>query len=213
MSGGMNGQNMGGCNPMMGGMPGGFGGVPGGFGGVPGGFGGMPGGFGGVPGGFGGMPGGFGGIPGGGYGNACAPVYGPGGNLGGNASVDLARRYSGMNAIDVRGRLPNFTAAGGQTNNCADFVSSILQDTQGLQGHHVGVRDLEQSLLRQGWHQVPANMAQPGDVWIAHGRGHTELVSAPGGTRTIGANNDRPGHQVVFERNKNPGSGVYYSRR
>lgn len=184
--------NMG--SPMMGGMPGGsFSpmGSPGGY--------------------LGNLGNNFCGGPTGGYnGNSNIPT-GPVGQ-GQQAAVDLGRRFLGQNSSSLRGQLPNFTAAGGQTNNCADFVSSLLQSTGQLQGHHVGVSDLENALRQQGYHQVSAAQAKPGDVWISNSRGHTEMVTAPGGTMAIGSNNDRPGHQVVSEKPLRPGSGVYYSR-
>lgn len=185
--------------PQMGGFPGGGGGFPQ-MGGFPGGnYGGPGGNFGGN---YGGGPGGVGGP---------APISGTAGQ-GSQAAVDLGRRFLGRDSWTIKGQLPNFTAAGGRTNNCADFVSSLLQSTGGLQGHFVNVRGLEAALKKQGYRQVPAHLAKPGDVWINHSRGHTEMVTAPGGTRTIGSNNIRQGHQQISERNKDPRSGVYYTR-
>jgi hypothetical protein len=209
--GGMGAPGMG--MPGIPGMDGGFG-MPGGGGG---GFG-MPGG-----GGYG-MPGGGGyGVPnyggGGGYGGGSpvgqcnAPVAMGSAGQGNQASVDLARRFLGRPSQSIRGEMPNFTAAGGRTNNCADFVSSALESTGGLRGHHVGVRGLERALQQQGYRRVSASQAKPGDVWISHSRSHTELVTAQGGTRTIGSNNNGvPGFQRISERGKDPNSGVYYSR-
>lgn len=196
------------CPPGMG-MPG-IPGMDGGFG-MPGGGGG---GFG-MPGGGYGMPNYGGGNYGGGspVGQCAAPVpTGPAGQ-GNQASVDLARRFLGRPSQSIRGEMPNFTAAGGRTNNCADFVSSALESTGGLRGHHVGVRGLERALQQQGYRRVSAAQAKPGDVWISHSRSHTELVTAQGGTRTIGSNNNGvPGFQRISERGKDPNSGVYYSR-
>ena len=75
------------------------------------------------------------------------------------------------------------------------------------------MRALETALKRQGYRQVPASQAKPGDVWMNHSRGHTELVTQAGGRKTIGSNNIRQGFQRISERDKNPGSGVYYSRQ
>lgn len=223
MMGMMMGQMM--SQMMQGGFPGagmgqGFPGVGGLGGGIPGGMpgfgGGMPGFGGGMPGYGGGMPGYGGGVPSyGGPGsnnNTCPVSYGPGAGVGGQAAVDTARRFLGRDSQSIRGQMPHFTAAGGQTNNCADFVCSALQSSGRIRGHFVGVRALEQALKQQGWRQIPASQARPGDVWINHQRGHTELVSEAGGRRTIGSNNDRPGHQVISERAKNPSSGVYYTK-
>ena len=115
----------------------------------------------------------------------------PGGQFGqgGGAAVDLARRFVGRDSQSIRGQMPHFTAAGGRTNNCADFVSSALESTGALRGHFVNVRGLERALQQQGYRQVPAHMAKPGDVWINHSRGHTELVTSHGGRSTIGSNN------------------------
>ena len=143
-----------------------------------------------------------------------APLAGPGAPArpgSGQAAVQLAERYLGMNSRDVRGQMPHFTAAGGQTNNCADFVSSALESQGLVRGHHINVREFERSLLSQGYVRVPQSQAQPGDVWINGSRGHTELVATPGATRLIGSNNDRPGHQVISYGV--PRGGYFYQLR
>lgn len=129
----------------------------------------------------------------------------------GNSAVDLARKYTGYNSRDVKGLLPNFTAAGGNTNNCADFVSSVLESTGRLKGHYVNVGNLENALVKQGYKQIPASASKPGDVWINNSRGHVEMVSAQGGTKTIGSNNIMQGFQKITERSKSPASGVFYT--
>ena len=101
----------------------------------------------------------------------------------GNAAVDLAKKYLGRDSIGMKGDLPNFTAAGGVTNNCADFVSSCLESTGRLKGHEINVEHLEESLKKQGYQQVPREKSQPGDVWISDSAGHTELVAEAGGKR------------------------------
>lgn len=132
----------------------------------------------------------------------------------GSDAVDIARRYEGNESWRLRGVMPHFTAAGGRSNNCADFVSSALEGAGMLRGHHVGVSngDLQNALIRQGYHRVSGRDAMPGDVAIKNGGHHTELVATRGATRTIGSNNDRPGHQVISERRNNPNSGVYYHK-
>jgi len=138
--------------------------------------------------------GGGGGAPSGGHGQ-------PGHSSG--DPVELARSFvtnPPTSSIKMKGVIPNFTAAGGQTNDCADFVSAILQTCGRLSGHHINVGELEGSLKAQGWHQVSMGAAKPGDVWINYSRGHTQLVATHGATRTIGSNNDRKGHQVISER-------------
>jgi peptidoglycan hydrolase-like protein with peptidoglycan-binding domain len=117
--------------------------------------------------------------------------------------VALARSFCYQppaSSRDMRGIIPNFTAAGGATNNCVDFVSAILETCGRISGHHINVSAFEAELQAQGWHQVSMAKAQPGDVWINYSRGHTQLVATKGATRTIGSNNDRPGHQVINEK-------------
>jgi len=214
----------GGANPFMGGM------MPGMMGGMPG----MDGGMGGMGGGYPGMGGGYPGIGGMGGGMPYAGAYagpngagafaGTGGTGGtpftsigsgsGADAVNLGRQFLGQNSIDIKGKLPNFTAAGGQTNNCADFVSSCLESKGLIQGHHINVGEMEQALKKQGYRQVPLNQAKAGDVWMNSSRGHTELVQGwdpqRGALKLIGSNNDRPGHQVISEAYKT--DGIVYSR-
>jgi len=106
----------------------------------------------------------------------------------GSAAVDQAKKFLGQNSIDLKGKLPNFTAAGGVTNNCADFVSSCLENAGLLKGHEVNVGHLEESLKKQGYVQVSREQSQPGDVWISDSAGHTELVAEAGGKTLIGSN-------------------------
>ncbi|MGV8122138.1 MAG: peptidoglycan amidohydrolase family protein [Candidatus Xenobiia bacterium LiM19] len=131
-------------------------------------------------------------VGGGNYGNygGSNPIYtgttSP--SQSGNAAVDLAHKYLGRDSQSIKGELPNFTAAGGITNNCADFVSSCLESTGRLSGHEINVEHLEQSLKKQGYRQVPREQSQPGDVWISDSAGHTELVAEAGGKTLIGSN-------------------------
>jgi len=206
---------------MGGGMPGMGGGMPGcgGFspqmGNCLGNFMGMPGGGSGAyasagPGGA--SAGAYAGGPGGAGPMGGAPIAGSGS---GAAAVNLGRQFLGRNAIDIKGQMPHFTAAGGQTNNCADFVSSCLESQGLIKGHHINVKEMEQSLLKQGYKRIPASQAQAGDVWMNSSRGHTELVQGVqnGKLKLIGSNNDRPGHQVISEATKSLNDGVVYSRR
>lgn len=213
--------------PGAGGDPGGGGAAPGG-GGDPGGGGGAPCGGGGPCGGGapsgGGAPAGGGSPVGGGspagrsngVGDAgpaapSGPVTKPQGE-GNQAAADYARQFIGRDSYTLKGVMDHFTAAGGKTNNCADFVSSALESTGGLKGHYVGVKNLEQALIKQGYHRVSGADAQPGDVWMNSSRGHTELVGTKGAKTLIGSNNIRPGFQRVSEKPNNPNSGVYYHK-
>lgn len=167
-----------------------------------------------------------GGAPAGGGGGPLGPVGGaseaapvaPGGSVtkpegeGNQAAVDYARQFLGRDSYTLKGVMDHFTAAGGKTNNCADFVSSALESTGGLKGHYVGVKALEQALIKQGYHRVSGADAQPGDVWMNTSRGHTELVGSQGARTLIGSNNIRPGFQRISEKPNDPNSGVYYHR-
>ncbi|MBN9420473.1 MAG: hypothetical protein J0I12_33825 [Candidatus Eremiobacteraeota bacterium] len=170
----------------------------------------------------GGPPAGGGGGPVGTVGGASegAPVasVAPGGSVakpqgeGNQAAVDYARQFLDRDSYTLKGVMDNFTAAGGKTNNCADFVSSALESTGGLKGHYVGVKALEQALIAQGYHRVSGADAQPGDVWMNTSRGHTELVGSQGAQTLIGSNNIRPGFQRISEHPNDPNKGVYYHR-
>ena len=128
-------------------------------------------------------------------------------------AVNLARQFEGRDSKSIQGELPNFTAAGGQDNNCADFVSSVLKSTGQFDGHEIRVKDLRESLQEQGYSQIPAAEARPGDVFFANKGSHTELVTEAGGTRTIGSNNVTSDRQAITERAKDPTTGTYYARR
>lgn len=136
----------------------------------------------------------------------------------GQASVDLARKFEGQKSQDLKGKLDNFQAAGGTTNNCADFVSSVLETSGRGVEQTASVSSLRKQLLDKGWTAIPADKAKPGDVWMTnsntHGNRHTELVSqtdGKGGFHTIGSNNATSRQQYITEREKT--GGVIYGYR
>lgn len=188
-----------------GGMPMG----PGQFGGGDMGMGGCGGGGGCSP--VGGFLGGGGG--GGNYGNYDnGQCQGPSGPMGpgdgsGQSTIDLARQFLGQRSKDVAGRMGPFSAAGGLTNNCADFVSSALVASGRLSRKNVNCKSLERQLQREGWRQIPADQARPGDVAFNQSRGHVQLCQGNG--RQIGSNNVRPGLQYITEGNMMRNSVVY----
>ncbi len=145
-------------------------------------------------------------------GNDAAPVNNNAdGKATGNAAADLAEKYLGKNSVDLKGQLPNFTAAGGVTNNCADFVSSCLESSGLLKGHEINVGHLEESLKKQGYVQVPREQSQPGDVWISDSAGHTELVAEAGGKTLIGSNGSE--YQKVSEdKSSGMNGGRFYHK-
>jgi hypothetical protein len=157
---------------------------------------------------------GGGGCGGGNYGNYDNGNYGGVGNAGGmcgngsgNSTIELARQFLGQRSIDVRGRMGPFSAAGGLTNNCADFVSSALVASGRLSRKEVNCKRLEQRLIREGWRQIPADQARPGDVAFNRSRGHVQLCQGNG--RQIGSNNVRPGLQYITEGRMMRDSVVY----
>lgn len=203
-----------------GGAPSGGGGggspVSGGGGGAPsgGGGGGTP-----VSGGGGGTPvsggGGSGGTGNAGGAGGAGTTTGTGGSTpiqatgNGAGTVNLASKYLGMPSEAVKGKLPGYQAAGGVTNNCADFVSSVLANSGRFQGHDINVGQFQQHLLQQGYKPVTQAQAQPGDVWLRNDSGmqHTEIVSAPGGTSGIGANGTS--HETI-SNGPLPSGGTFY---
>ena len=136
----------------------------------------------------------------------------------GQRSVDLARSFEGELSQDVKGKLDNFQAAGGNSNNCADFVSSVLETSgRGIE-QTPRVNELREQLLEKGWTEISAEDARPGDVWMTesdtYGSRHTELVSqadGEGGFHTIGSNNISSDQQRITEREKS--GGVIYGQR
>lgn len=149
----------------------------------------------------------------------AAPAGGAeqGGGGGGAAAraVDLAKKYEGQDSKSLKGKLPGFTAPGGNTNNCAAFVSACLEHTGALPkgGGSASVSTLRGKLKSAGWKKVPGNQAPKGSVWMtAEGKGsHTELVASPGGKSTIGSNNVRKGFQKISTRNQPKSSGEFYA--
>lgn len=131
---------------------------------------------------------------------SSASSSGAGGASGsGEAAAAEAKKFVGQDSQSLKGKLKNFEAAGGQTNNCADFVCSLLKNQDPSLPKTNSVAQLKSTLQSRGWKQVPKEQSKAGDVAFANTGSHVQLVSAPG--KTIGSNNDRPGHQVVSERN------------
>jgi hypothetical protein len=118
------------------------------------------------------------------------------GNGSGQNTIDIARQFLGQNSRDVAGRMGPFTAAGGNTNNCADFVSSALVASGRLSRRNVNCRGLRRQLEQEGWRQIPASQARAGDVCFPS-EGHVQLCQGDG--RQIGSNNVRRGFQKITE--------------
>ncbi|MBS2039086.1 amidase domain-containing protein [bacterium] len=117
---------------------------------------------------------------------------------GANASVEMAKKYLGNSAISLKGKLDNYSAAGGTGNDCADFVSAILANTQGFKKKpgDASVATFKQDLLAQGWRKVSKAESKAGDVVIFNGSQHTELVVKDGGAEAIGSNGGATNQQI-----------------
>ena len=140
-------------------------------------------------------------------------------NGGASTAVGWAQKFVGQDSASIKGKLPSFTAAGGRNNNCADFVSSCLENAGMLKGHEINVKHMEQSLKKQGWVQVSREQAQPGDVCMNASRGHVELVeksAAQNGGKVglIGSNNGGDSIQEITRDNYtgNQAGAVFYHK-
>lgn len=132
---------------------------------------------------------------------------------GANASVEMAKKYLGNSAISLKGKLANYTAAGGTGNDCADFVSAILANTQGFkkQPGDASVATFKKDLEAQGWRKVDKSQAKAGDVVIFNGNQHTELVTKDGGKEAIGSNGGAT-NQTIKTDSLSWGSQEYYHK-
>lgn len=134
-------------------------------------------------------------IPGGSGGTATGSIEGPRPNGGSGGDVlATAQKYLGQSAsalmantsdgLPMQAGIPN-------TVCCANFVSAVLIESGQLPPnlHTNSVSQLNATLRAQGWTEVPAGQAQPGDVVIIKGGGvsHTEIYAGDG--KMIGSNN------------------------
>jgi hypothetical protein len=131
-------------------------------------------------------------------------------NSGGAGAVALAQSKIGQQAQNVS--MANYSHAGGVTNDCADFVSGVIANTEGFKktGGDASVSTFKGDLQKQGWVQVSKGQSQPGDVAIIQGNGvsHTELVASAGAASAIGANGSS--QESVSKNNLDWASGVTY---
>lgn len=131
---------------------------------------------------------------------------------GGAAAAELAKQFEGQTTYNIQG-LDHLDKSIGYDLNCANFVSACLQNTGGIEGHYNNCSGLEAALQKQGYVQVSADQAQPGDVWFNPQRGHTELVKAAGNPPVlIGSNNGGDNIQEVTTDSWSGRSGVFYHK-
>jgi len=119
----------------------------------------------------------------------------------GSDPVAIARKFVkspplAANSPYLLKHLPHYEAAGGPTNDCADFVSSVLMTAGKISFHENLVVNMRDKLHHHGWHNVKKHQAQPGDVWLCASGGieHVALVSKGGGAEVIGANGSGTEH-------------------
>lgn len=131
---------------------------------------------------------------------------GPAAAGGGNAA-EIARQYLGQDAsalkVNANDNLP-MDANVPSNVCCANFVSAVLIEAGQLDAgkHTNSVAQLNSTLRAEGWTEVSAAQARPGDVVIIQGGGvsHTELIDGSG--RMIGSNNiNADGTQEVSTNN------------
>lgn len=135
-----------------------------------------------------------------------------GGAAGGSDPVSLARSFvqdPPVRSSSLKGKLPHFQAAGGETNNCADFVSSVLLTTGKIGSHQINVNNFYSALKKEGWKSRPRAKSEPGDVLFLTGFHHVELVSAAAGSQLIGSNNRGKSYQVICETPGTSGTFMY----
>lgn len=127
-----------------------------------------------------------------------------------------ARQLETTPTVQLTGRLPGFrdttgmaATSYGTNNQCANFVSTFARRL-GLKGHYLVVPELEKALQKQGWQQVSAAQARPGDVWLSDS--HTELVTGRehGRPRLTGSNNGGKNYQTVSGHTQT--GGRFYTR-
>ena len=125
----------------------------------------------------------------------------------------MAKKYVGQSAISLKGKLDNYTAAGGTGNDCADFVSGILANTQGFKktGGDASVATFKTHLEQQGWKKVSKAQSKAGDVVIFNGSQHTELVTKDGGAEAIGSNGGAT-NQTIKTDSLSWGTQEYYHK-
>ena len=146
-------------------------------------------------------------------------AHGLGGPTVGEQVVEDARSHLGTKSQDIDA--PNYVNSGGNTNNCANFVSTMLHNRGELEGRVENVRQLERLAQEQGYRLVSQEEAGPGDMAFRTDVSHVELVTTPGATHTIGSNNENPdnpgvivnGQQWVTERPTEGFEFRYYTNR
>jgi putative amidase-like protein len=137
----------------------------------------------------------------------------------GDRVIADARSHLGTKSQDIDA--PNYRNTGGNTNNCANFASTMLANQGQFPERVENVREMERIAAENGWRLVDQDQAGPGDMAFRTDVSHVELVSQAGGTHTIGSNNENPdnpgtvvnGQQWVTERPTEGHEFRFYTNR
>ncbi|MBR4986951.1 MAG: SH3 domain-containing protein [Proteobacteria bacterium] len=122
------------------------------------------------------------------------------------AAADYAHSFLGRTTKDLVGTLPylqDLSCYGGTNNgydnNCANFVSAILQNYNLLNKHYINISGITSGMLSFGYQKVSRAQARPGDVWCSSG--HTEIVykNNSGKITLVGSNNGGDDVQEISE--------------
>lgn len=135
-----------------------------------------------------------------------------------NSAVQWAQKYIGSDSQSIKGKLPNFDAAGGVTNNCADFVTACLENAGVLTGlsklEQVNVKALKSALEKKGWRKITdKSQVKPGFVYMNSSLGHTELVTgASNGKITLTGSNGSSRQKISEDKySGNQGDAIFYA--
>ena len=135
-----------------------------------------------------------------------------------DSAVQWANKYLGSDSQSVKGKLPNFDAAGGITNNCADFVTACLENAGVLTGlsklEQVNVKALKSALEKKGWRKITdKSQVKPGFVYMNSSLGHTELVTKVSGGKITLTGSNGSARQTIKEDaySGNQSDAIFYA--
>jgi len=136
----------------------------------------------------------------------------------GGSAVAIASHFIGLPSWSpklrdgIRGNGWAYNNAGRVTDNCAEFVSSVLRMAGEISFQNANVMGLERQLVAAGWkYRASAKESKPGDVWIHESNPqHAVLVVTAGGGETVGS--DGSGTEII-KREPMPYPGAKYLYR
>lgn len=136
----------------------------------------------------------------------------------GSDPVAIARHFLGMPSWDARlvegikGPGWHYSAVGGHTNNCAEFVTSVQRMAGRMSFQEINVGNLIRELPNHGWRQISKEHSKAGDIWACNtgGISHTVIVSAAGQANSIGA--DGGSAEYIKEEPMGYAGAVYFTK-